>query len=176
MHPSACLLSHCTLLSLTLCVLTRLPSQVGADIKSWFAALPRPQRSAPQKRPAQLMSSSALNAAPGPLHAPSSVVGGGSGTVGQSVGGEQSVTLPVSHGTALVHASKIPAPWLLGAGTLGGGASSTIDAYYMSRSCAVCGEMTQRSLSPLCDTCRCVCVGGEGKGGAGVCVGDEICM
>jgi DNA polymerase zeta len=121
-------------------------SLVGADVRSWYGELPKPNRLLPQKRP---LHSLALPPAPG---------GGGGGGGGGASG----------PACALRHA-VVPRAWGEGgaaaAGALSGaglgpqvpsaaaGGSHTIDSYYLSQHCAACDALT-RAGEPLCGACR----------------------
>jgi DNA polymerase zeta len=121
-------------------------SLVGADVRSWYAELPKPNRLLPQKRP--LHSLALPPPAPGPGI-------GGAAAAGPAC--------------ALRHA-VVPRAWGDGggggaAGALSGaglgpqvpsaaaGGSHTIDSYYLSQHCAACDGLT-RAGEPLCGACR----------------------
>lgn len=58
--------------------LERVFSLVGADLRAWFAAMPRPQKLLPQKRPQEV---NALREAAGPQPGPSRPAAGLSATI-----------------------------------------------------------------------------------------------
>jgi DNA polymerase zeta len=102
-------------------------SLVGADVRAWFAAMPRPQRTLPQKRPQESL----------PLLPDGG--GGGNGyntTTGGGGAGPSNRTM-----TAVVSNPLF-----------GGNGALTIDRFYLSRHCAVCDELTHAS-KPLCEKC-----------------------
>jgi DNA polymerase zeta len=101
---------------------------VGADVRAWFAAMPRPQRTLPQKRPQESLPLLPDNSG---SHANNN--SGGGGGAGQS---NRKAMVTTSHH----HFGGI------GAGAL------TIDRFYLSRHCAVCDELTHAS-KPLCERC-----------------------
>ena len=140
--------------------LERVLSLVGADVRAWFAAMPKPSRLLPQKRPLHAV------ALPPALLGHSGRAGGGSGT-GAGGGGAgdagpacalRGAVVPLAHGGG-------------GGGASGGAASGsgsgmapvapaaaavathTIDSFYLSQHCAACDALT-RAGEPLCARCR----------------------
>lgn len=143
---------------------TNTRTQVGADVRRWFAAMPRSTRMLPQKRPA---SSLALAAAT------FNTAGGGAHPVGTSTHANASAHPIVPHSVAHIMGHTGLPPWCVqqGAALAGGGGlavagnngvgaggaatllgSSTIDQFYLSRHCAVCDALT-RLNRPVCDEC-----------------------
>lgn len=107
-------------------------SQVGADVKAWFGAMPRQMRMLPQKRPLSAL----------PL-----LVGGSSGGSGSAAAG-----VGIVGGGGGIGGGILPSAVARTMTTAGGGLGTTIDHYYLSRHCAVCDELTRVNQS-VCDRC-----------------------
>ena len=90
-------------------------SLVGADVRAWFAAMPRPQRTLPQKRPQDSL----------PLLPDTGDLG-----VSNSRG---------------VGGAAVPMNRAATANQFSGAGALTIDRFYLSRHCSVCDELTHAS-------------------------------
>lgn len=110
--------------------LERVFSLIGADLRAWYAVLPRPQRTLPQKRP------------PAALPNSMNTINNKNNGVNVSVSGGPSNSITNYNAIGLMRR---------GGGTVGGG-GATIDQYYLSKHCSVCDEPTHASKM-LCDRC-----------------------
>lgn len=110
---------------------------MGADVRAWYAAMPRPTRLLPHKRPAAALPLPANAAAAGGAAAAYAPGGAGPALWGGNGGGVGGA----------VHGSSAAS-----AGVAAGGVSGTIDRYYLSRHCAACDALTHLQ-QPLCEAC-----------------------
>jgi hypothetical protein len=145
--------------------LERVLSLVGADVRSWFAHMRKPTRLLPQKRPTNALALPAAAglagagggggaaAAAGMDEASAAAVaaGAGFGMAAALAGIESSVTAGSSR--AAGGSSGMMQGYAAAGAAAAPGSSATIDAYYLSRHCAVCDELT-RAAEPLCERCR----------------------
>lgn len=147
--------------------LERVLSLVGADVRSWFAHMRKPTRLLPQKRPTGALALPAAATAAVPAFR---AAGGPTGHRHSEPGASSSAA---AAGSGFGLAAALAGFDALGAGPAGNsgggglqlpghmapaaatalGSSATIDAYYLSRHCAVCDDLT-RAAEPLCERCR----------------------
>ncbi|CAG9460605.1 unnamed protein product [Pedinophyceae sp. YPF-701] len=120
--------------------LERVLTLVGADINTWLAAMPRPMRLMPHKRPPQhLPISTAPDTQPRPRQGGSSAVhvAASAATEGWTAAAQGLVSGAAAGIVGAQRTARAP----------------TIDQYYLSRHCAACDGLTHAARA-LCDGCR----------------------
>eukprot|EP00897_Mesotaenium_endlicherianum_P009916 jgi/Mesen1/8953/ME000056S08359 len=115
--------------------LQRVFGLVGADLRAWFAEVPRVYRASLAKRPQ-------VPLGPVPWWKRVGMGAAGQGGQGGQKGGPAGGVVGSSNG----------AGGGLGGAHMGGRGRGTIDQYYLSRHCAVCGEL-MRATETVCNKC-----------------------